>query len=88
MGLAITLQLNPKLAELAGVDSVEVDAATVQDAVIALAKAHRPVGARIFNCEGELRSVVKVEVNGEATPASAATRTVLKDGDVVRLSFP
>ena len=87
-GVVAAEELHREVRGLAGVESVEVDAGTVQDAVIALAKAHRPVGARIFNCEGELRNVVKVEVNGESTPASAATRTTLKDGDVVRLSFP
>jgi hypothetical protein len=81
--------LNQKLADLAGgTDRVQVDADTVQDAVIALARLHRSIGARIFNCEGALRSVVGVEVNGQAVPVDRAGAISLADGDTVWLAFP
>jgi len=87
--VAVVIELNEKLAELAGGErSVTVEAETVQDAVVALAKLHRPVGARIFNCEGALRDVVRTTVNGEPVRPAIAAQSVLKDGDVVALAFP
>src|SRR5205807_2408368 len=87
--LAWSDEVDPTIAERAGgVEKVEVNAANVQDAVVALAKLHRAIGARIFNCEGALRSVVKVEVNGQAVPADQAANTPVSEGDVLRLSFP
>lgn len=86
--MAVAIELNSKLADLAGgVEKLEVEAATLQDAVVALAKLHRPIGARIFNCEGSLRSIVRVEVNGEAVRTEDASSVKLSDGDVVRIAF-
>ncbi|MDQ2730868.1 MAG: MoaD/ThiS family protein [Armatimonadota bacterium] len=87
--MVVTIELNPKLAEMAGgVEKLEVEAATLQDAVIALAKLHRPIGARIFNCEGSLRSIVRVEINGEAARTDNARNIQLTSGDVVSIAFP
>ena len=86
--MAVAIELNPRLAEMVGgAESLSVDAATVKDAVIALARIHRGIGARVFNCEGELRSVLKIEVNGQPVPADQAGSAAVSHGDTIRLSL-
>lgn len=87
--MPLTIELNPRLAELAGgVATLQVEAETVKDAVVALAKVQRGIGARVFNCEGELRSVLKIQVNGQPVPADRASDTAVSDGDTIQLAFP
>ena len=65
----------------AGLDAVEVDAATIADALQALTRAHPNLRKHLFTPEGNLRAFVNLYLNDEdvrylpakeATPVTAA----------------
>ena len=80
--MAVTVQLDSKLAALAGgTGEIDVSADTVGAAVAQIVRAHPALQSRLLNCEGEIRSIVRVTRNGAPTTAEDPVH----DGDTVRL---
>ena len=79
--MAIHVQFDEKLSRLAG-GSTETEASgrTVRDALIQVARAFPAL--HLFNCEGELRGIVRVRRNGQPAPLSEA----VEDGDTLLLT--
>ena len=78
----IPIESDDRLTELAGgATGLEVNATSVHGALIQVAKAHPKF--RMFNCDGELRSILRVHCKG----APAAIGDTLAKGDALRLSL-
>ncbi len=78
--MAIHVSFDEKVQSLAGgAAGVDVAGATVQTALFQVARQYP--GLHMFNCEGEMRSVLKVERNGEKAELSEP----VADGDRLRL---
>lgn len=78
--MAITVEFNEKVSRMiGGAEGMAVDAVSVHGALIQVARTYPAL--HMFNCEGELRSILKVQKNGE----SATVRDELSDGDTLRL---
>ncbi|MDR5674734.1 Molybdopterin converting factor, small subunit [Halalkaliarchaeum sp. AArc-CO] len=77
------------LAEVAGEDTVEIDAAidTVDDALAALLERHPGLEERILDEDGELLDHINVLCNGESVRNGDGMDTQLEDGDELAL-FP
>lgn len=71
-----------KVSQLAGggAPGMEVKPGTIHAALLQVARAYP--GLHAFNCDGELRSVLKVTKNGQPV----AVTEELKDGETVRLA--
>lgn len=79
--MAVNIEFDGRVRELAGgADGLEVTAPTVREALYQVARSYPSL--RLFNCEGELRSIIKLQRNG--TPTTLAD--TVQDGDAVRLS--
>jgi hypothetical protein len=79
--MTIPVAFDAKVTEWAGGMSVmDVSAPTVQEALFQVARAY-PV-FRMFNCDAELRSILKVRHNGAPADFSAP----LAEGDALTLS--
>ncbi len=80
--MTIPIEFDDRLTEIAGgATGLEVSAASVHGALIQVAKAHPAF--RMFNCDGELRSILRVARNG----APAAIGDALAEGDTLKLSL-
>ena len=77
------------LAEVAGEDTVEIDATgdTVDDALAALLERHPALEGRILDEDGELLDHINVLCNGESVRSGDGLETELEDGDELAL-FP
>ena len=79
--MAVKVEFSDKLREWVGaMEDMEVSASTVHQALFAVARAYPAL--HMFNCEGELRSILKFTRNGQ--PAKVADP--LTDGDTVQLT--
>jgi sulfur-carrier protein len=65
--------------------SVEVKAATVGEALVALTTQFAALKKHLYNDEGKLRSFVNVYVNDEDIRFAQKDATPVKDGDVVSI---
>ena len=80
--MTIPVEFDERLSQIAGgAAGLDVSATSVHGALIQVAKAYPAF--RMFNCDGELRSILRVSRNGQ--PAQVADH--LGDGDRLRLAF-
>lgn len=78
--VAIKVEFDEKVGRMiGGAGGMTVDAASVHGALIQVARTYPSL--HMFNCEGELRSILKVQKNG----ATATVKDELADGDTLRL---
>ncbi len=77
--MTVRVDFDERLTEKAGADGLNVAAATVHGALLAVAQAY-PV-FHMFNCDGDLRGVLKVQRNG----LPVAVTETLAEGDNLRL---
>ena len=79
--MAIKVEFSDKLREWVGaMEDMEVSAPTVHQALFAVARAYPAL--HMFNCEGELRSILRFTRNGQPAKVTDA----LEDGDTVQFS--
>ena len=79
--MAIKVEFTDKLRQWVGeMQDMEVSAQTVHQALFAVARAYPAL--HMFNCEGELRSILRFEKNGQP----AQVTDPLEDGDTVQLT--
>lgn len=79
--MAIRVQFDGKISSLAGgASETEVAGGTVREALFQVARAFPAL--HLFNCEGELRRIIRVRRNGEPAELTDA----VQDGDTLRLS--
>ncbi len=84
--MAVTIRIPTQLRALAGGDSeVEVEAATVSEALKALDGKHSGFAERLFDEQGELRRFVNVFVADEDIRFLQGIDTPLDDGSVVSI---
>ena len=84
--MAVTLRIPTQLRPLAGGNaSVEVEAASVADALAALDRAHPGFADRLFDESGKLRRFVNVFVADEDIRFLDGVQTVLTAGVVVSI---
>lgn len=69
----------------AGQSVVEVEGATVGDALAALGEKHKELIARLRDADGRLRSHVRIYVNDEDVRFLEDEKTALKPGDTVAI---
>ena len=69
----------------AGQSVVEVDGATVGEALRALGEKHKELAARLRDDDGKLRSHVRIYVNDEDVRFLDEERTALKAGDTLAI---
>jgi adenylyltransferase/sulfurtransferase len=67
------------------VDTVEVKAATVGDAITALTSQFSALRKHLYNDEGRLRSFVNVYLNDEDIRFLQKDQTQVNDGDVISI---
>ena len=78
--MTIRVQFDENVRALAGGPSeIQVTGQTVLDALIQVARAYPSL--HLFNCEGELRRIIRVQRNGQPT----ALTEVLQEDDTLRL---
>ena len=77
--MTIRVDFDDRLTEKAGASGTDVSATTVHGALFAVAREF-PI-FHMFNCDGELRGILKVERNGEPTTVTQS----LSGGDRLRL---
>jgi len=68
-----------------GKDAVEVNVATIAEALDALTQAYPSLRRHLFTEEGKLRSFVNVYVNDEDIRYLAKENTPTKDGDTISI---
>jgi len=79
--MAVRVEFDEKLRQWAsGAEGVDVKTTTVHGALIEVAKAYPSF--RMFNCDGELRSILRFRKNGQPVAVSEP----LTEGDTVQLS--
>ena len=84
--MAVTIRIPTQLRALAGgASEVEVDAATVGDALKALNAQHAGFDERLFDDRGELRRFVNIFVADEDIRFMQGVDTPLTDGSVVSI---
>jgi sulfur-carrier protein len=84
--MAVTLRIPTQLRPLAGGNaSVEVEAASVADALAALDRAHPGFADRLFDDSGKLRRFVNVFVADEDIRFLDGVQTALTAGVVVSI---
>ncbi len=82
--MAVHIEFDPSMARLAGgLEPMEAEPAAVQQVLTQVARRYPPLQTRLFNCEGEMRNVVKVRLNGQPTQPAA----LVKDGDTLLLTL-
>jgi hypothetical protein len=80
--MTVPIEFDDRLTQIAGgAAGLTVNAASVHGALVQVAKAFPAF--RMFNCDGALRSILRVARNG--TPA--AISDALAEGDTLRLSL-
>lgn len=85
--MAITVRLPGSLRQWAGGNRlVEVESASVGDALLALADVYPQVGERVLDDSGQPRHFVNIYVNGEDVRLLHGAETPLHDGDEVILA--
>jgi molybdopterin converting factor small subunit len=67
------------------VDTIEVKAATVGDAITALTSQFSELRKHLYNDEGRLRSFVNVYLNDEDIRFLQKDQTQVNDGDVISI---
>jgi len=77
--MTVRVDFDDRLREKSGVAGLDVTATTIHGALFEIAKAY-PV-FHMFNCDGELRGILKVERNGQP----AVVSETLAEGDHLRL---
>jgi molybdopterin converting factor small subunit len=78
--MSVKVQFDAALGRLAGgAAEIEVTGQTVRDALFQVARAYPSL--HLFNCEGELRGIVRVQRNGQP----AALTDALAEGDTLLL---
>jgi len=84
--MSVTVQLPTPLQRYADEqEEVIVDAATVGDALKALAAAHTELGEHLFDANGKVRSYVAIYLGDDDTRYLEREATVVKDGDVITI---
>ena len=79
--MAIYVEFDEKVSQLAGgAAGTEVNARTIHEALIQVARAYPSL--HMFNCDGELRGILRVWRNGQPATVTEA----LEEGDTLRLS--
>ena len=79
--MAVKVEFSDKLREWVGaMEDMEVSAGTVHQALFAVARVYPAL--HMFNCEGELRSILRFTKNGQPAKVTDA----LTDGDTVQIS--
>lgn len=79
--MAIHVEFDGKVIEWAnGANGIDVDGATIQEALYKVSKAYPSF--RMFNCDGELRSILKVKRGTE----QADLKAVALEGETLTLS--
>ncbi|HZT42850.1 MAG TPA: MoaD/ThiS family protein [Chthonomonadaceae bacterium] len=82
--MAVTIKLNEKLVQWSGgTAEATVTAATVREALLQLARQQPALATRLFNCDGELRTLFRFTRNGEPVTLD----TPLHDGDTLLLEL-
>lgn len=80
--MAIHVQFDEKIRQRVGApESMPVTAKTVHQALFQVAAAYPAL--HMFNCEGEMRSILRVAKNGQPTKVTEP----LADGDIVQISL-
>ena len=78
--MAIKVEFDENVSQkIGGAEGMAVDALSVHGALIQIARTYPAL--HMFNCDGELRSILKVQKNGQP----ATVHDELKDGDFLRL---
>ena len=78
--MATRVEFDAKVSQLAGgASEIRVTGQTVGDALIQVARAFPSL--HLFNCEGELRRIIRVQRNGQPTTLAE----VLQEDDILRL---
>jgi hypothetical protein len=81
--MTIRVHFDAALSRMAGgASEAQVTGQTVRDALFQVARAFPAL--HLFNCEGELRRIVRVLHGSDGRPAALAD--VLTDGDTLRLT--
>ena len=79
--MAVKVEFDDKLQQWVGkMQDMEVSAPTVHQALFQVARAYPAL--HMFNCEGELRSILRFTKNGQPAQVTDA----LGEGDTVQLS--
>ena len=79
--MAVKVEFSDKMREWVGaMEDMEVSAQTVHQALFAVARAYPAL--HMFNCEGEMRSILRFTKNGQP----AKVTDTLAEGDTVQLS--
>ena len=82
--MAVNIRIPSVLRNLtAGKETIEVQAASVDDALNALEKAHPGIKSRLCDDAGKLRRFVNVFVGEEDIRFLEGQTTALKDGDLI-----
>jgi molybdopterin converting factor small subunit len=82
----VTVQIPPPLRPFADqAAALEVDAATVGEALARIGAGREPLLARVLTPEGELRPYVNVFVGERNARHLDGLGTALKDGDVIAI---
>lgn len=80
--MTITVEFDDKIRQkIGGAERLDVTATTVHGALIQVARTYPAL--HMFNCEGELRSILRVTRNGQPAAAGEA----LAEGDALRLGM-
>ncbi len=80
--MTIPIEFDDRLTQIAGgATGLTVNAASVHGALVQVAKAYPAF--RMFNCDGALRSILRVHRSG----APAQVGDALAEGDTLRLSL-
>lgn len=79
--MPVTIEFDETIGRLAGgATELQVDGKSVQDVLVQVARQYASL--RLFNCEGEMRSIVRVTRDG----APVALADAVADGDRLRLA--
>jgi molybdopterin synthase sulfur carrier subunit len=84
MGVKVQIP-SPLRALVGGAAEVEVEAGTVSALIDGLEGRHQGLKGRLVDDEGNLRSYVRIFVNGEDVRALQDQATALKAGDTVAI---
>ena len=84
--MPVPVRIPSPLRPFAGGESVvEVEGATVAEALRALGDKHKELAARLRDDEGRLRSHVRIYVNDEDVRFLDEEQTALKPGDTIAI---
>jgi len=84
--MAISVRIPSPLRRLTdGVSEVQVEGATLREAVASLEQQYPGMNGRICEANGELRRFVNVYINGEDVRFLSGLKTPLKQGDEVSI---